>query len=252
MTKSSGTNLARRIIAVALAISLTIAGTASAYAASAFGPHIQAPAGQFAIVPVRFISPDTLDPTMPGVGTNRYSYSQNDPVNKSDPNGHQLVDPLEVGVFAAIMGFIGGLIAKESIDQASKVEDDPIPPGNNYFETIDPDLENTNPPNDPHQPPNPAAIAALAGTQGTEHGGTFKSYDSYRELRADLGPTETGNVWHHIVEQCQGNCTRAEFPSRMINNTRNVVSIPKEVNQRLADLYASKTPQSGKKTLRDG
>lgn len=36
----------------------------------------------------RFISPDDWDPTMPGVGTNRYAYSGNDPVNKSDPNGH--------------------------------------------------------------------------------------------------------------------------------------------------------------------
>jgi hypothetical protein len=36
----------------------------------------------------RFISPDDWDPTLPGVGTNRYAYSQNDPVNKSDPNGH--------------------------------------------------------------------------------------------------------------------------------------------------------------------
>ncbi|MBK5571668.1 RHS repeat-associated core domain-containing protein, partial [Ensifer sp. SSB1] len=36
----------------------------------------------------RFISPDTWDPTQPGVGTNRYSYAGNDPVNNSDPNGH--------------------------------------------------------------------------------------------------------------------------------------------------------------------
>ncbi|PWW04457.1 RHS repeat-associated protein [Hoeflea marina] len=36
----------------------------------------------------RFISPDTMDPTQPGVGTNRYAYAGNDPVNKSDPNGH--------------------------------------------------------------------------------------------------------------------------------------------------------------------
>ncbi|MBB4236966.1 hypothetical protein [Rhizobium esperanzae] len=36
----------------------------------------------------RFISPGTWDPTKPGVGTNRYAYSENDPVNKSDPNGH--------------------------------------------------------------------------------------------------------------------------------------------------------------------
>lgn len=36
----------------------------------------------------RFISPDTMDPTLPGVGTNRYAYSENDPVNKNDPSGH--------------------------------------------------------------------------------------------------------------------------------------------------------------------
>lgn len=35
-----------------------------------------------------FASPDTWDPTIPGVGTNRYAYAHNDPVNKSDPNGH--------------------------------------------------------------------------------------------------------------------------------------------------------------------
>ncbi|WP_230531011.1 RHS repeat-associated core domain-containing protein [Microvirga roseola] len=36
----------------------------------------------------RFLSPDSLDPTLPGVGTNRYAYSLNDPVNKRDPSGH--------------------------------------------------------------------------------------------------------------------------------------------------------------------
>lgn len=39
----------------------------------------------------RFISPDDWDPTMPGVGTNRYAYAGNDPVNGSDPNGHSLL-----------------------------------------------------------------------------------------------------------------------------------------------------------------
>ena len=39
----------------------------------------------------RFISPDDWDPTKQGVGTNRYAYAANDPVNKSDPNGHLAV-----------------------------------------------------------------------------------------------------------------------------------------------------------------
>jgi RHS repeat-associated protein len=37
----------------------------------------------------RFLTPDTWDPTLPGVDINRYAYSLNDPVNGSDPNGHK-------------------------------------------------------------------------------------------------------------------------------------------------------------------
>jgi RHS repeat-associated protein len=36
----------------------------------------------------RFISPDDWDPIIEGVGTNRYAYAENDPINKSDANGH--------------------------------------------------------------------------------------------------------------------------------------------------------------------
>lgn len=36
-----------------------------------------------------FIQPDWFDPTAPGIGTNRYSYCFNDPINCIDPNGNQ-------------------------------------------------------------------------------------------------------------------------------------------------------------------
>ncbi|WP_201832621.1 FG-GAP-like repeat-containing protein [Microvirga zambiensis] len=39
----------------------------------------------------RFLSPDSLDPTLPGVGTNRYAYALNDPVNKL---GRELIKDL--------------------------------------------------------------------------------------------------------------------------------------------------------------
>ncbi len=39
----------------------------------------------------RFLSPDTWDPTMPGVDINRYAYAGNDPVNASDPNGNHWI-----------------------------------------------------------------------------------------------------------------------------------------------------------------
>ncbi|MGO4574349.1 RHS repeat-associated core domain-containing protein, partial [Microvirga sp. 2TAF3] len=40
----------------------------------------------------RFLSPDSLDPTLPGVGTNRYAYALNNPVNLSDPSGNSVSD----------------------------------------------------------------------------------------------------------------------------------------------------------------
>ncbi|WP_197433909.1 RHS repeat-associated core domain-containing protein [Agrobacterium vitis] len=50
----------------------------------------------------RFISPDDWDPTKEGVGTNRYAYAGNDPVNKSDPNGH---------FWGAAIGFAFGVVS---------------------------------------------------------------------------------------------------------------------------------------------
>jgi len=38
-----------------------------------------------------FIQPDWWEVTMPGVGTNRYAYSGNDPVNLSDPGGNAAI-----------------------------------------------------------------------------------------------------------------------------------------------------------------
>lgn len=39
-----------------------------------------------------FIQADWLDPTQLGVGTNRYAYSGNDPINRLDPNGNSWLD----------------------------------------------------------------------------------------------------------------------------------------------------------------
>jgi RHS repeat-associated protein len=53
----------------------------------------------------RFISPDWWDPNQPGVGTNRYAYSENDPINKSDPSGHCgpcIAGGVRLGIAAAI------------------------------------------------------------------------------------------------------------------------------------------------------
>jgi RHS repeat-associated protein len=43
----------------------------------------------------RFLSPDTWDPILAGVDTNRYAYAGNDPINFSDPNGHAIADDFD-------------------------------------------------------------------------------------------------------------------------------------------------------------
>ncbi len=53
----------------------------------------------------RFLNPDTLDPTVPGVGTNRYAYAFNDPINGSDPSGHGLLSAIGNAI-NSVMGAI--------------------------------------------------------------------------------------------------------------------------------------------------
>ncbi|EUB98022.1 RHS repeat-associated core domain containing protein-containing protein [Rhizobium sp. CF080] len=68
----------------------------------------------------RFISPDDWDPTLEGVGTNRYAYAQNDPINKSDPNGHVVEgadDPNSPGFEEAGMNDAGESLDNGSISQ---------------------------------------------------------------------------------------------------------------------------------------
>ncbi|WP_461425233.1 TreTu family toxin [Gymnodinialimonas sp.] len=43
-----------------------------------------------------FVQADWFDPTQPGVGTNRYAYSGNNPVNFFDPGGNQFIDSLTI------------------------------------------------------------------------------------------------------------------------------------------------------------
>jgi RHS repeat-associated protein len=61
----------------------------------------------------RFLSPDTWDPTQAGVDINRYAYSLNDPINMSDPVGH---DPTWHGGFSDHM--YGGTDTRTNRDRS--------------------------------------------------------------------------------------------------------------------------------------
>ena len=66
----------------------------------------------------RFISPDWWHPTIAGVGTNRYAYSFNDPINLSDPSGH--IAPVLIAGYVALEA---ALTAYDVYDAASTVFD---------------------------------------------------------------------------------------------------------------------------------
>jgi RHS repeat-associated protein len=76
----------------------------------------------------RFISPDDWDPIKDGVGTNRYAYAGNDPVNKADNNGHvagtatagkEAAEAAGKGFFSAVADAIAGLFGRSAGAQAA-------------------------------------------------------------------------------------------------------------------------------------
>lgn len=85
---------AGQLLAALLAMVIALSGATDAYAGAIRGLRFQLQPIQTKVQTIRFISPDDWDPIKAGVGTNRYAYALNDPVNKSDPNGHQYVDPM--------------------------------------------------------------------------------------------------------------------------------------------------------------
>ncbi|MER8409373.1 hypothetical protein NKH16_32840 [Mesorhizobium sp. M1307] len=88
MTRSNSSSIIQRVLAVMLAFVMVVPGTYASQASAASGFQIQLHRTSANAQPARFISPDDWNPTLPGVGTNRYAYAQNDPINKSDQNGH--------------------------------------------------------------------------------------------------------------------------------------------------------------------
>jgi hypothetical protein len=212
----------------------------------------------------RFISPDDWDPTKPGVGTNRYAYSENDPVNKSDPNGHNYMDAFISPAERYSINSKNAMIHEELADSFDETGQTDLA---NEHRRIAEDFRQ-------RAVMSTKEIAIQEGLDfagsatavpvgkglGFAHsffgsfgnplrGGT--AYKSFDALKSALGPAGKDKVWHHIVEQCQGKCTRAMFPSEMINNTKNVRAVTKRVNQRLADYYSSKPGWTLGKTVRD-
>lgn len=77
----------------------------------------------------------------------------------------------------------------------------------------------------------------------------FEYFASFEDLEKAWGSAGDGLVWHHIVEQRPINVQR--FRPESIHNTGNVVAVPREVNQAIADYYSSKRRFTNGQKVRD-
>ena len=78
-----------------------------------------------------------------------------------------------------------------------------------------------------------------------------KGYNSFNDLKLELGSPGEGNAWHHIVEQSQ--ISKSRFTSNQVNNINNVISIPHgkgTVHAKISGYYSSKQFFTGGKTVR--
>ena len=60
-----------------------------------------------------FIQPDWFEVAQQGVGTNRYAYSHNDPVNKMDPGGNEIAMALFGPTFVDKVAVVGAALGAE-------------------------------------------------------------------------------------------------------------------------------------------
>lgn len=67
-----------------------------------------------------------------------------------------------------------------------------------------------------------------------------KGFDTYRQLKNEIGSPGAGNEWHHIVEQSQ--ISKSGFSPQMIQNTNNIISISKTTHRAISGYYSSVQP----------
>ena len=67
-----------------------------------------------------------------------------------------------------------------------------------------------------------------------------KCFDTYRQLKNEIGSPGAGNEWHHIVEQSQ--IAKSGFSPQMIQNTNNIISISKTTHRAISGYYSSVQP----------
>jgi RHS repeat-associated protein len=114
-----------------------------------------------------FLQPDWFEVTKAGVGTNRFSYSFNDPVNKIDPGGNCVWDACAVETAFAIGAIVASILATDAavdIANGATVGDSPLGnPLGQALEAMEPDPWQESLPSD-----NTAGIPTVLGNPAGE------------------------------------------------------------------------------------
>ena len=74
-------------------------------------------------------------------------------------------------------------------------------------------------------------------------------FNSFKELKNNIGSAGEGNQWHHIVEQSQ--IEKSGFSPQQIHNTDNIVAIDKVTHQQISAYYSRKYYYTNGLRLRD-
>ena len=81
------------------------------------------------------------------------------------------------------------------------------------------------------------AVPAVNNAASKASSAVGKGYNSFKQLKAAIGPAGEGNEWHHIVEQSQ--IVKSGFTPQMINNINNIVSISQNTHRAISGYYSS-------------
>jgi hypothetical protein len=146
---------------------------------------------------------------VPGVGTNRYSYSFNDPVNLADKNGHAADSILEPAIWAGIVVAIGITVVDMAINGRPTKKSDNLPPN---MQELPVERGTTPPPGGPKPDPVVPTVGALLGAQ-------------------QQAPAKTQD--HHVVPQSFGHMAKDPHPAVTLSGydvygRGNVISISED------------------------
>ena len=65
-------------------------------------------------------------------------------------------------------------------------------------------------------------------------------FNTFRQLKNNIGSPGVGNEWHHIVEQSQ--IAKSGFSPQMIQNTNNIMAVSKSTHRAISGYYSSIQP----------